>query len=44
MTDLMVAGGRVVRVRTTAGDFHPGAVALATGLGPRRGCACRSGW
>jgi glycine oxidase len=33
MTDLTVAGGRVVRVRTTAGDLHPGAVVLATGLG-----------
>jgi glycine/D-amino acid oxidase-like deaminating enzyme len=34
MTDLVVAGGRVVRVRTTAGDLHPGAVVLATGLAP----------
>jgi glycine/D-amino acid oxidase-like deaminating enzyme len=32
MTDLTVAGGRVVRVRTTSGDLHPGAVVLATGL------------
>jgi len=34
MTDLAVAGGRIVRVRTTAGDLHPGAVILATGLAP----------
>jgi glycine/D-amino acid oxidase-like deaminating enzyme len=34
MTDLVVAGGHVVRVRTTAGDLHPGAVVLATGLAP----------
>ena len=34
MTDLVVVGGRVVRVRTTAGDLHPGAVVLATGLAP----------
>lgn len=34
MTNLEVAGGRVVRVRTTVGDLHPGAVVLATGLAP----------
>jgi glycine oxidase len=34
MTNLQVAGGRVVRVRTTVGDLHPGAVILATGLAP----------
>ena len=34
MTSLQVAGGRVVRVRTTAGDLHPGMVVLATGLAP----------
>ncbi len=35
MTNLEVAGGRVVRVRTTAGDLHPGTVILATGLAPQ---------
>jgi glycine/D-amino acid oxidase-like deaminating enzyme len=34
MTDLEVAGGRIVRVRTSAGDLHPGVVVLATGLAP----------
>jgi glycine oxidase len=34
MTDLVVAGGRIVRVRTTAGDLHPGVVVFATGLAP----------
>jgi glycine/D-amino acid oxidase-like deaminating enzyme len=34
MTDLAVAGGRVVRVHTTVGDLHPGTVILATGLAP----------
>jgi glycine/D-amino acid oxidase-like deaminating enzyme len=34
MTDLEVGGGRIVRVRTTAGDLHPGVVVLATGLAP----------
>src|SRR6266567_4415115 len=35
MTDAQVAGGRIVRVRTTAGDLHPGAVVFATGLAPQ---------
>ena len=35
MTDLEVAGGRIVRVRTTAGDLHPGVVVFATGLAPQ---------
>lgn len=34
MTDLEVGGGRIVRVRTTAGDLHPGVVVFATGLTP----------
>jgi glycine oxidase len=34
MTDLEVDGGRIVRVRTTAGDLHPGRVVFATGLAP----------
>jgi glycine oxidase len=34
MTTLQVAGGRVVRVGTTAGDLHPGVVVLTTGLAP----------
>jgi glycine oxidase len=34
MTDLEVGGGRIVRVRTTAGELHPGVVVLATGLAP----------
>jgi glycine oxidase len=34
MTDLKVAGGRIVRVRTTAGELHPGVVVFATGLAP----------
>jgi glycine/D-amino acid oxidase-like deaminating enzyme len=34
MTSLQISGGRVVRVRTTAGDLHPGMVVLATGLAP----------
>jgi glycine/D-amino acid oxidase-like deaminating enzyme len=34
MTDLQVAGGRIVRVRTTAGELHPGVVVFATGLAP----------
>jgi glycine/D-amino acid oxidase-like deaminating enzyme len=34
MTRLEVAGGRVVRVDTTAGELQPGAVILATGLAP----------
>jgi glycine oxidase len=34
MTDLEVGGGRIVRVRTTAGDLHPGVVVFATGLAP----------
>jgi glycine oxidase len=34
MTDLEVAGGRIVRVHTTAGDLHAGVVVFATGLAP----------
>lgn len=34
MTDLEVSGGRIMRVRTTAGELHPGAVVFATGLAP----------
>jgi glycine oxidase len=34
MTDLEVDGGRIVRVRTTAGELHPGVVVFATGLAP----------
>ena len=34
MTDLEVSGGRILRVRTTAGDLHPGVVVFATGLAP----------
>jgi glycine/D-amino acid oxidase-like deaminating enzyme len=34
MTGLDTAGGRVVMVRTTEGDLHPGNVVLATGLAP----------
>lgn len=34
MTGIQVAGGRIVRVRTAAGDLHPGTVVLATGLAP----------
>jgi len=34
MTGLLAAGGRVVRVRTSAGDLHPGMVVFATGLAP----------
>jgi glycine/D-amino acid oxidase-like deaminating enzyme len=34
MTDLEVGGGRIVRVRTTAGELHPGVVVFATGLAP----------
>jgi glycine/D-amino acid oxidase-like deaminating enzyme len=34
MTDLEVAGGRIVRVRTSVGELHPGAVVFATGLAP----------
>jgi glycine oxidase len=34
MTDLQVGGGRIVRVRTTAGELHPGVVVFATGLAP----------
>ncbi|HZD71285.1 MAG TPA: hypothetical protein VFA45_20995 [Actinomycetes bacterium] len=34
VTDLDVAGGGVVRVRTTAGELRPGTVVLATGLAP----------
>jgi glycine/D-amino acid oxidase-like deaminating enzyme len=35
MTDVEVASGRIVRVRTTAGDLHPGVVVFATGLAPQ---------
>jgi glycine oxidase len=34
MTGAELTGGRIVRVRTTAGDLHPGAVVFATGLAP----------
>ena len=34
MTDLEVTGGRIVGVRTTAGELHPGVVVFATGLAP----------
>jgi glycine oxidase len=34
MVDAEVAGGRIVRVRTTAGDLWPGVVVFATGLAP----------
>jgi glycine oxidase len=34
MTDLQLAGDRIVRVRTTAGELHPGMVVFATGLAP----------
>jgi glycine oxidase len=34
MTDVQVAGGRIVRVGTTVGDLHPGVVVFATGLAP----------
>jgi glycine oxidase len=34
MTGLEVAGGRIMRVRTTAGDLHSGVVVFATGLAP----------
>jgi glycine oxidase len=34
MTDLEVDGGRIVGVRTTAGELHPGVVVFATGLAP----------
>jgi sarcosine oxidase subunit beta len=36
MVDATVAGGRIVRVRTTAGDLWPGVVVFATGLAPAR--------
>jgi len=32
--ELRLRGGRAASVRTSHGDFHPGAVVLATGLGP----------
>jgi glycine oxidase len=35
MLDTEVAGGRIVRVRTTAGDLWPGVVVFATGLAPQ---------
>jgi len=34
MTGLEVSGGRILRVRTTAGELHPGVVVFATGLAP----------
>jgi glycine/D-amino acid oxidase-like deaminating enzyme len=34
MTDARVVAGRIVRVRTTASDLHPGVVVFATGLAP----------
>jgi glycine/D-amino acid oxidase-like deaminating enzyme len=34
MTDVQVAGDRIVRVHTTAGALHPGMVVFATGLAP----------
>jgi glycine/D-amino acid oxidase-like deaminating enzyme len=34
MLDVTVAGGRIVRVRTTAGELWPGVVVFATGLAP----------
>ena len=36
MVDAEVASGRIVRVRTTAGDLWPGVVVFATGLAPAR--------
>jgi glycine oxidase len=36
MVDAEVAGGRIVRVRTTTGDLWPGMVVFATGLAPER--------
>jgi glycine/D-amino acid oxidase-like deaminating enzyme len=36
MVDAEVAGGRIVRVRTTTGDLWPGVVVFATGLAPER--------
>jgi len=35
MVDADVADGRIVRVRTTAGDVQPGVVVFATGLAPQ---------
>jgi glycine oxidase len=35
MTSLQITGGRIVRVRTIAGDLHPGMVVLATGMAPK---------
>jgi glycine oxidase len=43
MTDLEVGGGRIVRVRTTVGELHPGMVVFATGLAPNPGSGCPSG-
>ena len=34
VTGLEVAGGRVIRVRTTVGELRPGVVVFATGLAP----------
>jgi glycine oxidase len=34
MTDLEVGRGRILRVRTSAGELHPGVVVFATGLAP----------
>jgi glycine/D-amino acid oxidase-like deaminating enzyme len=35
MVDAEVAGGRIVRIRTTVGDVHPGVVVFATELAPQ---------
>jgi glycine oxidase len=34
MSDLEVGRGRILRVRTSAGELHPGVVVFATGLAP----------
>jgi glycine oxidase len=44
MTDLEVGGGRIVRVRTTAGDLHRGWWCSPPGWPPNPGCSCPSGW
>jgi hypothetical protein len=44
MTDLELGGGRIVRVRTTVGDLHPGVVVSPPGWPPNPGCGCPSGW
>lgn len=35
MHDVTASGGRVTAVHTSRGDFHPGALVLATGLAPK---------